>query len=147
MLCKERTKTSGVKDGPGSNNAFRRQSGDLPNHLGYNIDRVGDNQQNGIRRVLKDPGDDILKNVDITFQQLQARFSRFLSPSAGQNYQPCSLECRIIAGSYAYRFTKRCGKLGGTFRSVLLTDGILGREVFNFLLVALILLRFRRAVI
>ena len=38
-------------------------------------------------------------------------------------------------------------KLGGTLQPVLLTDGILGREVFNFLTVALILLRFRRAVI
>ena len=69
MLRKQSTKTSGVKDGSGSNNSFRRQSGDLRNHLGYDIDRVGDNQQNGIRCVLKDPGNDILKNADITFQQ------------------------------------------------------------------------------
>jgi hypothetical protein len=46
-----------------------------------------------------------------------------------------------------FKVQRLMDKLGGTFRSILLTDGILGREVFNFLLVALIRWRFRRAVI
>ena len=64
------SKTGRVKDGAGSDDALGWEAGDFRNHLGHNIDRVGDNQQNGIRRVLKNPGNDILKNTDITFQKL-----------------------------------------------------------------------------
>ncbi len=106
MLGQQRPKTGCIENSAGADDPLRRQAGNVGHHLGHNIDRIGDNQQDGLRCVFEDSGYNILKNFNIALQQLQAGLARFLRHPAGQYNQISIFEHEIITGCHPDGFAK-----------------------------------------
>ena len=77
--------------------------GDMRHH----IDRIGCDQQNGIRRILKNIGDHLLEHLRIPPQQLKPRLARLLSHPRRDDHHLAAGQVRIISGCDLQRMRKR----------------------------------------
>ena len=85
-LCQHGLQTARVQNRTGANDLPLRQAGDLMENIGQHIDRVGDNDINGVGRHLDDLRRDILEDVDICLRQLKTGLAGFSGHTGGNDY-------------------------------------------------------------
>lgn len=109
MFPQQRTEARGIQQGAGADDARRRESGNLCNDGGDDVHRIGGDDEQRVRSVPQDLGDDRLKNLCVSTQKLQAGLACTLRDAAGQNNGARSPEIREITCDDPHRLGKRGG--------------------------------------
>ena len=97
VLREARTQTRGVEDRTGADDAGFRQAGALAEGVGQNIDRVADDQVDGVGRVARDLRDDALDDVDVRLRKVESRLARLSRDAGGNDDDVGILAVRIAA--------------------------------------------------
>lgn len=85
MVGNEETKPGRVEIGTRPDNPIGGKPGELPGDVGQHIDRIGDDEQNGVRRVVGERGDDVAEESDVPLQQVQPGLALDLAGPGGDN--------------------------------------------------------------
>ena len=97
---KEETKAGGIQIGAGTNDAFLRQTAQLPGDISEQIDGIGDDQQDRVGTVLYQFGDHAFQNVRVALDEIEARFTLALACASRHDAQlRSSRNCVIGAGA------------------------------------------------
>lgn len=86
-LGHQETESGRVQVGAGANDTALGQTRQLPGHISQDIHGVGHDQQDGIRAVLHQLGDNSLQDICVTLNQVQTALSGALTSSSCDDAQ------------------------------------------------------------
>ena len=101
VSAKQRSKARGVEDRAGTDHPLGRQAGDARRHLGHDIDRVGRDHQNRSRSGSEDLRHHLLEHRGVAIEQLEARLSRPLTDTRGDDHRAGAGQIGVVAGVHA----------------------------------------------
>ena len=78
QLAQHVAETSGVQHGAGADDALVVQAGSLPYGVSQDVHWVGGNQEDAIKVIRHDIGDDAVHDLDVLAHQVQAGLARLL---------------------------------------------------------------------
>lgn len=106
-LCQRGLKTACIQNGAGADDLTLRQAGDLCEHIGQHVDRVGDDDIDRIRRSLDDLRRDVLDDIDVGLRQIQTALTGLSRHTGGDDHNVRALGVLIVAGTHDRRRTER----------------------------------------
>jgi hypothetical protein len=86
-----------------SNHLSRVYSGKLGYYLGDYIHRIGDDQEQRLRREPKDLWNDLIEDRHIPFEKLETCFARTLTHTTGENDNNGVREVLVVSGHNTHR--------------------------------------------
>ena len=98
-LCQRGLQTAGVQNGAGADDLILGNAGDLVEHIGQNINRIGNDDINGIGSIFGDILSNTLQNADIGLCQIQTSHTGFSGNSAGDHNDVGVCGILIITGA------------------------------------------------
>lgn len=99
MKPQQRAKPGGVQRRARPKNTAPRNAelgGKVRGQMSHNVHRIGDNEQDGIRRMGKDGRDNLPENVRIALKKLEARFTLPLGHAGGNHHHSRAREVRVV---------------------------------------------------
>src|SRR5579862_2421938 len=87
-----------VEDAGHADDAIFREAGVFVGDLGHGIERIGDQDKNGVRREFADGGDDAFDDVGICFEEIVAGHAGFAREAGGDDDDVAILGGGIITG-------------------------------------------------
>lgn len=85
MISNEETETGGVQVGAGTNDTVGGETGEFPSDVGENIHGVGNDEEDTIRGITNQRGNDLLKQGYVPLQQVQPGLALDLSCTRGDD--------------------------------------------------------------
>ena len=85
VLGEEEPEPGHVKVGAGSDDAVDREPRQLPRHVRQDVDGVGDDEQDGVRRVLRQRRHDLPEERDVPVQQVEPGLPGDLARAGGDD--------------------------------------------------------------
>ena len=106
-LGQRRLQTAGVQDRAGADDMALGNAGDLVEHVGQHVDRVGDDDIDRVRRGGGDLRGDVLEDVDVGLRQLQPALPGLAGKTRGDDDDVGARRGVIVAGTDDRRGTER----------------------------------------
>lgn len=85
MISDEETETRGIQVSTRPDDPVRGEPGELPGDVGEDIDGVGNDEENGIRRVTGERGYDVLEEGDVPLEKVKPGFAGDLACTGGDD--------------------------------------------------------------
>lgn len=86
-LRHKETEPRRIQVGSGTDDTVLGQAGELPGHVGEDIDRVGNDQQNTVWAQFNELGNDALQDVAVALDQVQTAFAFLLANTGSDDDQ------------------------------------------------------------
>ena len=106
-LGQRRLQAAGVQDRAGADDVALGHAGDLVEHVGQHVDRVGDDDIDRVRRGGGDLRGDVLEDVDVGLRQLQPALPGLAGKTRGDDDDVGARRGVIVAGADDRRGTER----------------------------------------
>ena len=98
LLGDQETQTCGIEVGAGTEDLVLRQTGNLLGDMGGDVDRVGDEHEDGVRGDLHETRNDGLEDVDGGTDELETGLARLLARTCGDDdHVRVTADFRIVA--------------------------------------------------
>ena len=98
-LCKLRLQAAGVQDRAGTEDLVLRQAGSLIKNIRQNINGVGNDDVDRVRRSLDDLRRDLLDDIHVALRQLQPGLAGFSGKTRGDDHDVGVVGIVIVTGA------------------------------------------------
>src|SRR5690606_22768038 len=99
LFCQEQAEARGVENTSHADNVALRQAGELLQRPDHSVERIGDADDEGVRRVLLDAGADLLHDLEVDAEKVVAAHARLAGHAGGDDANISAFNGRVVVGA------------------------------------------------